>query len=316
MPLLTGSFRFDPAQSVAVMQDKRQYSIIQLMARKVDMTWGGSYVTIFDTDVDGGWVGAETGRKPVNEQAVTNTSVAVYEWATIIPVSNRVVKSNPGDVLGKIKTGAYASMNRAFDKLAFQGAVGLGTSVADSLAGVTKSTDLQAAPGGTGTNLGTWTGLNNGLKLLTDDEKDWGGSIWDARTEVIFNTDVDGNNRPLYVDVPLLSTSVTGNVGAAGNRPGRVLGRPADFARGVSATAGSLGAADVVGYAGDWSRAVWGTVGDVNYSISTEASWWDGTEHKSAFQHNVTLFRVEAFLGFKVLDPDAFVKFTLGNPAA
>lgn len=313
MPLLTGSFRFDPAQSVAVMNDKRQYSLIQLFARKVDMTWGGAYVTIFDTDVDGGWVATEAGEKPVNEQAVTNTSVAVHEWATIIPVSNRVVKSNPADVLGKIKTGAYASMNRAFDKLAFQGEVGLGTSVADSLAGVTKSTALQG--GAVGDSNGTWSGLNAGLKLLADDEKEWTGSLWDGRTEVIFNNDVDANGRPLYVDVPLNGTSVVPQP-FNGNRPGRVLGRPADFAKGVSSTVGALGAADVVGYAGDWSRAVWGTVGDVNYSISTEASWTVGGVTKSAFQHNVTLFRVEAFLGFKVLDVDAFVKFTLGTPAA
>lgn len=308
MPLLTGSFRYNPAESVAVMNDSRQYSIIQLFARKVDMTYGGAYVTIFDTDVAGDWVGVEAGVKPVNEQATTNTTVAMYEWATIIPVGNRVVKSNPYGVLDIIKKGAYASMNRSFDRLAFTGVGGLGTSVADSLAGVTNSTPLQVA-GGVGTN-GTWTGLNNGLALLTDADKDWTGSLWDNRLETVFNLDVDNDGRPLYLDSPLAGSNVI-----QGNRPGRVLGRPADFAKKLNAKAGALVAADVVGYAGDWSRAVWGTVGDVGYAVSTEASWTTGGVTHSAFQENVTLFRVEALLGFKVLDKAAFTKFTLGTPA-
>jgi HK97 family phage major capsid protein len=314
MPLLTGSFRFDPAQSLAIQRDLREYSIIQQFARKVDMTEGGAYVQIFDTDVAGGWVAAEAGQKPVNEQVTTSTTVAKYEWATVIPVSNRIVKNNPFGVIDIIKKGAYRSMNRAFDKLAFEGEAGLGTSVADSLAGVTKTTSLQkggltAYPAGRVGDKGTWSGLNDGLKLLTDANKDWTGSLWDGRVEPVFNLDGDTTKRPLYVDVPLGDSFV-------GNRPGRVLSRPADFAKNVNAKLGALATADVVGYAGDWNRAVWGTVGDVSYAVSTEASWTSGGVQKSAFEYNVTLFRVEAVLGFKVLDTGAFVKFTLGDPLA
>lgn len=315
MPLLTGQFEFDPARSVEVQLDNRNYSLIQQMARRVNMTLGGARITIFDTDAEGGFVEEEAGEKPVAEQVVSSASVALREWARIVPVSNRIVDSNPDGVLGVIEQSAYSGLARALDSLAFTGA-GVTGGAADSLASVTKTTALQG--GAVGESNGTWSGLNNGLKLLADDSKEWTGSLWDMRTEVTFNTDVDAQGRPLYVDVPLSGTNVLGN------RPGRVLGRPADFAKRTNSKTGALVAADVVGYAGDWNRAVWGTVGDIKFAVSNEASWTQ-TESvegvptrvtRSAFQHNVTLFRVEALIGFKVLDPDAFVKFTLGTPAA
>lgn len=305
MALITGSFTFNPAHSVAVQNDTRQFSLIQQFARRVEMNYGGAHITIFDTDAEGDWVGTETGEKPVAEQTVSATSVALREWARIVPVSNRVVDANPDGVMQIIQKSAYASLARAFDTLAFTGVGALAGSAADSLASVTKTTALQTASG-VGTS-GTWTGLNNGLGLLANDNKEWSGSLWDNRVEVVFNNDVDGNGRPLYLDAPLTGTSFQGN------RPGRVLGRPADFARNVNGKQGALVTADVVGYAGDWDRAVWGMVGDIKYQVSTEASWVQGGVSRSAFQHNVTLFRVEALLGFKVLDPDAFVKFTLGT---
>lgn len=313
MPLLTGTFRYNPAESVTSLNDSRQYSIIQRYARQVQMTYGGAYITIFDTDVAGGWVGAEAGKKPVNEQTAANTSVASYEWATVIPVSNRIVDSNPHGVLQIIKTGAQASMARAFDGLAFTGVGGLGTSVADSLAGVTNSVPLQRAETADQSgSLGIWTGLNLGLAKLADARKQWTGSVFDNRLEPVFNNEFDANKRPLFLDT---HTAALPGTTIQGNRTGTILGRPAEFALDVNPKLGAFVAADVVGYAGDWSRAVWGTVGDVKYAVSTEASWDDGSGYKSAFQHNVTLFRVEALLGFKVLDPAAFVKFTLGNPA-
>lgn len=325
MALLSGGFNYDKARSLKVMIDSRQYSIIQLLAEKAEVSDSGAYVQIFDTQVTGNWVGTvsaefdpgvvgqvEGGRKSVREQAVTSTTMGLYEWATIIPISNRVIRANPNGILDLIKNGAYAALNRDFDALAFGGVIGLGTSVADSMAAVTNTTDLQVGSvvgpdaGVTGDNKGTWTGLNNGLKLLADTDKDWGASIWDKRTEVIFNTDVDGNNRPLYVDV-LPGSRV-------GDRPGNVLGRPSDFAKKVNPKVGALAAADVVGYAGDWSRAIWGVDGPIRYDVSTEASFVQGGVTVSAFQNNLTLFRIESRVGFKLIDPAAFVKFTLGNP--
>lgn len=324
MAILSGGFNYNKARSLKVMVDSRQYSIIQLLAERAEVSDSGAYVQIFDSQVAGGWVGGvsdaiaanqvEGGRKPVNEQTVTSQTMALYEWATIIPISNRVIRANPDGILTHIENGAYAALNRDFDSLAFGGVIGLGTSVADSMAAVTNSTDLQVGsavgvePLYTGVNKGTWTGLNNGLKLLADTDKEWGASVWDNRTEVIFNTDVDGNGRPLYVD------ALPGS--RVGPRPGNVLGRPSDFAKKVNTKTGALAAADVVGYAGDWTRAVWGIDGQIRFDVSNEASFVQGGVTVSAFQNNLTLFRVEARVGFKLLDPAAFVKFTLGDPEA
>lgn len=62
---------------------------------------------------------------------------------------------------------------------------------------------------------------------------------------------------------------------------------------------------------GDWSQAAYGVGMDISMRISSEASYVDdaGTTH-SAFQENLVLVLVEAYYGFVMGDPNAFVAYT------
>ena len=62
---------------------------------------------------------------------------------------------------------------------------------------------------------------------------------------------------------------------------------------------------------GDWSQAAYGVGMDITIKISQEASYVDdaGTTH-SAFQENLVLLLCEAYYGFVMGDPNAFVLMT------
>jgi hypothetical protein len=61
---------------------------------------------------------------------------------------------------------------------------------------------------------------------------------------------------------------------------------------------------------GDWSQCAWGQGMDITIKVSTEASFYDGTNWHSAYQENLTLLLVEAYYGFVVNDVNAFVAYT------
>jgi hypothetical protein len=63
---------------------------------------------------------------------------------------------------------------------------------------------------------------------------------------------------------------------------------------------------------GDWGQAAWGQGMDISMKVSTEASYTPdgGTTWISAYQNNLTLFLIEAYYGFVMGDPQAFVAYT------
>ena len=69
------------------------------------------------------------------------------------------------------------------------------------------------------------------------------------------------------------------------------------------------------GVGGDWSQCAYGVGMDLTIKISNEANYFDGTNWHSAFQENLTLLLVEAYYGFVVGNPDAFVLYTKGTAA-
>lgn len=69
------------------------------------------------------------------------------------------------------------------------------------------------------------------------------------------------------------------------------------------------------GVGGDWSQAAYGVGMEMTVKVSNEASYFDGTTWHSSFQENLTLLLVEAYYGFVLGSPDAFVAYTKGTAA-
>jgi len=297
MALLSSSFQLTPEQTAVTLSNARQTSFIQRLGQQVPMSLaGGSGVAV--GDITGGFVGTEGGAKPVQESTVSTVPVPVREWAVLIPVGKRVIDANPGGVVDIIQDKLAQALARAFDTLAVTGG---GYAGATYLNQTGKTVSLNTATRGAG---GVFTDLNGGLALLADDGKNYTGSLFDYKAEPKINASVDLDGRPVFIDVPPADSNPA-------YRPGRLLGRPAEFVQGL-ATGTPGDAAEVVGYMGDWSKVLWGIVGGLELSLSDSASFTDGTNTISAYQNNLYVIKAEALLGVAVADTDSFVKVLRG----
>ena len=100
-------------------------------------------------------------------------------------------------------------------------------------------------------------------------------------------TAVDGNKRPLFIN----------NI-SEGSVP-MILGAKTLLSKGAY----QAGTPNIIGMAGDWSKARYGTVEGLNIDISTEATLVVGSgenqEIINLFQHNMFAVRAEIEIGFR-----------------
>lgn len=296
----TGDFFIDRETVNVDLSNSRKYSWVQQLGTQVSFGYaGGRYLNV--DDIQGGFVGAEGGRKPIANPTTQKGEIQVREWAVVVPIPLRLFRANPQNAVARIRERIPESYARAFDDLATTGAGISGQSaLADANTSIALGTASQA-------NGGIWADFNSGLNALVHLDQELSGTVLDTFVEPVVNGAVDLQGRPLFVDSP---------VGPDTNevlRQGRLLGHPSRFVKGLRTGTGSN---RVVGYMGDWSRLLWGTVGNVEYSVSTDGSYFDGTEWHSAVQENLILFRAEALIGVQLADENAFVKITAGSTTA
>ena len=81
-------------------------------------------------------------------------------------------------------------------------------------------------------------------------------------------------------------------------------------ASGTSGQSGYVAAKDdVLGFAGDWTQAMYGTVEGIKIDISDQATLTIGTEAVNLWERNMFAVRAEIEVGF-VADTSAFRKIT------
>lgn len=288
----------DPVQAGPLHTETARRSFVQALAKRIPMGPTGVEFKDWSATIDASWVG-EGQRKPVNKGSFTDTNLVIkpHKVAVIFVESAEVVRSNPRNYLGVMRNKVAQKFAEKFDDALLKGTnTPFGAFVNQSTKRVSLTHDVPTA-----TNGGLYTVFNNALAALVNDV-DANGDHYKLRTwlldetvEPLLNGALDNTGRPLFNDgeLPLDVNAVT--------RQGRILGRPALLTEDV--TNGS-----VVGYAGDWSKVVWGPVGGISYDVSDQATLVINDEIVSLWQHNLVAVRCEAEYGAMVLDPEAFVK--------
>lgn len=292
-PTLTGDFSgfLKPAQAQAYFDEARQRSVVQQLTRQVPLGINGQEIPVTTSKPTAGWV-SEGGKKPTTAGGKTLETITPKKIAAISVVSAEVVRANPGGYIEDLRADIAEAFAIAFDAAALHGTstpFGANSYIAHTSKSVALGTNADTAGG-------VFADVNDGLALLVNGGKRMTGSAWDLIAEPIFNASVDANGRPLFIDSPTVES-------AAALRGGRLLGRPSFIGEGVSA-------GDIVGFAGDWSKAVWGVVGGITYDVSTQATVTLDGELVSLWEHNLVAVRAEAEYGWLLNDAEAFVKFT------
>lgn len=302
-PLLaqTGDTMFegylDPEQAQDYFAEVEKTSIIQSIARKIPLGATGVKIPHWTGDVQAEWV-AEGGMKPVTKGDMTKQTIAPHKIATIFTASAEVVRANPANYLGTMRTKVAEAIALAFDNAVIHGT---NTPFGAYIDQTSKSVSLIDPEGaGVASNGNVYDALNNSLSLLVNDGKKWTGTLFDDIAEPIINGAKDSAGRPLFLESEYTDIN-------APFRLGRTIGRPTYLSDHIAAST-------TLGYAGDFRQIVWGQVGGLSYDVSDQATLNFGTEGApnlvSLWQHNLVAVRVEAEFGVLVNDVDAFVTLT------
>ena len=282
----------EPKQAAPIFEEMSKRSLVQPLAKKVEMGPTGVSIPFWDGDVQAHWVD-EAGKKPLAKGGFDNFTMAPKKIAVIFAMSSEVVRANPLNYINVMRNKVAEAFAVAFDNAVLHGENSPFGAYIDE---TTKQVSL-ADPNAYGAT-------NNALSLLVNDGKKFTGGLLDNVTEPIINDALDNNGRPLFIEPTYTDTNSL-------TRTGRILARPVTIAEGVK----GADEAAPAGYFGDFSKVMWGQVGGISYDISDQATLdlsdaQDGSGMTSLWQHNLVAVRCEAEFAALVRDPEAFVKVT------
>ncbi len=295
-----------PRQITAPIFEKSvEQSAIMSLARRAPLAIDATTSIPIPMDVPtADWVG-QGARKPLSSGGIDVKQMVAKKLAVLIPVAEEVVMTNAGGLWTQLQRDLPTAFARAFDYAAIHGKTMKGATgpFPDHLIETTKWQELGTA---SQTNGGVYADLVGGMKEVVDDDWDFTGFAADPRLKPELLLATDANGRPIFVDTTTPGT----NAASAGT----LIGEPLAYSRAVSgkhrrqSTSSDTGLRAI---GGDWSQAAYGVGMDITVRISKEATYVDeeGGVH-SAFQENLVLLLAEAFYGFVLGDPEAFVKYT------
>ena len=282
-----------PELAGPIFDEAAKGSAAMSLIRKVPLGASGQAFPIVTSKPTANWT-AEGAQKHTTEAGLGLVKMEPKKLTAIAVASQEVIRANPGGYSETLKGLLADAFARAFDLAVFHNKGGDGTGTAPfetTLAATTKSVTLGAAAG---TN--TYDDLVKAmsLNLQGTPKKQVTGFAFDTGFEIDLLNAKDTAGRPLFAEA-----AYTGAVPAL--RSGSVLGRTTYMHENV-------GLDKTVGFAGDWSKCAWGTVGGITMDISTEATVTIGGQLVSLYENNLVAVRAEAEYGFAVADPAAFVK--------
>ena len=276
--------------SAEIIQKAQDSSAVMQLARRIALPGRGLSIQVIAGDPEAGWVG-ETDAKPVSNPSLSTKTMTPYKLAVIVPFSDEFARDASAlyDALVERLPGALA---KKFDNTVFSGsAPGSGFDVLTSC--TAQSIDVNASGVG-----GFYSAVVAADIDIAAGGYDMNGFAFSpqARGEMLSALDKDG--RPIFIN----------NV-AEGTVP-RLLGQPVMYSRGLYAAGNASGTGvaakpDLLGVAGDWSKALYGTVEGVKIDISNQATLTIGTSAINLWEHNMFAVKAEIEVGF-VADTDAF----------
>lgn len=281
-----------PAEvSAEIISAAQEESAVMRLARRINLPGRGLTIPVISGDPEANWVD-ETNVKPVSNPTLTTKSMKGYTLAVIVPFSNQFRRDMAG-LYAEIVRRLPGALGKKFDATVFAGtAPGTGFDVltnvaAQSISG-TGNSFYSALVGAEGA-IATAGYSVNGYAMSPQ-----------GRAEMLLA--VDNNKRPLFID------SV-----ADGAIP-RLLGQPVYYTKGVYKAGSGSGAVDVLGFAGDWTKAMYGIVEGVDISISDQATLTISGSQVNLWERNMFAVRAEIEVGF-IAEATAFNKITRTHSA-
>lgn len=261
-----------------ILQKTQEASAVMQMARHIDLPGRGLTIPVITGDPQAAWV-SETNAKPVSNSTLSTKLMQAYKIAVIETFSKEFVRDAEALYKALVQRLPY-SLSAVFDGTV-TGAIPAPGSNFDTFASCTAQSIL---PGNDGT--GTYAGLVAADTDIATHGGIMSGIALAPQARGILLAATDSTGRPLFVN----STSE----GAID----RILGAPTHVNKGLYKAASGSNPA-VVGIAGDWTQALYGTVEGVEISISDTATLTSGNTTINLWQQNMVAVRAEIEVGFR-----------------
>ena len=264
-----------------IMQKAKESSAIMQLAKEIALPGRGAAINVITSDPEASWVG-ETESKPVANPGLATKVMRAYKLAVIVPFSNEFRRDLPSlySALVERLPGALA---KKFDATVFGNGDKPGNDF-DNFASITAqslASDVYQGLVSADTDVALHGGIINGYAIS-------------PQMRGILLGATDTSKRPLF-------NNNTGD----GAVP-YILGAPTKVAKGAFKS----GNPSVVGVAGDWSQAMWGSVEGVKVDFSSDATLdLGGGNVINLFQQNMFAVRAEIEVGFRA-DTSVFNAFT------
>nr|DAI72327.1 MAG TPA: Major capsid protein [Caudoviricetes sp.] len=270
--------------SSEILQKTQESSAIMMLARQIKLPGLGVTIPVITGDPEAAWVN-ETDKKPVKRGTMTTKQMTPYTLAVIVPFSNQFKRDIP-NLYEELKKRLPLALAKKFDATVF-GAVDAPGSNFDTLKNITAQE--------IGTN--AYKGLVDADADIADHDGILNGFVLSPKGKSVLLSAVDSNKRPLFIN----------NV-AEGAVP-MILGARTYQSKAAYIEDATAAKKHVVGFAGDWTQAMYGTVEGVQISISDQATLTDGSTTINLFQQNMFAIRAEIEVGFRC-DTSVFNKLT------
>lgn len=288
----------DPVRAEPIFERTARNSVMQQLCPRHPLGLTATVIPVMTGRPTAAWV-AEGARKPTTTGQLALKNMKPNKIATIFPFSAEVARANPGNFVNVVREAMAEAFAVGFDRAALHGQGPDGTPAGGPFTSFLDQTTKEVTFGTTASDEGGVRGdLVAVLAALRADTNDQGdkyrltGWAFDDDAEPLLLGAVDTLGRPLFNDAASDVSTVTG---------GTILRRRAFMGEGV-------GTGDTLGFAGDFSKTAWGTLGGITYDVSTQATITIDGALVSTWENNLVAVRAEAEYGFLVADPEAFVR--------
>lgn len=258
-----------------IAQAVKQSAVMQL-ARRIELPGRGISIPAVVGDVTASIVN-EAAEKPVATPEFKTVQMIPKKFAVILPFSNEF-KRDANALYNELVRRLPYAISKAFDNQVFNEDAIAGFGSLKSAYEVSPDAEMKTA-------------LLEGMNEIASNGAKFNGLAVSPIAEVMLLDSQLESGTPVFVP----NYADYGEVG-------KVFGAPVVESPAVSYFVG-----------GDWTRALWGMVNEIEIAISDQATLNDGTAQINLWQRNMFAVRCEAELSFYA-DTDAF--FKLGEETA
>lgn len=282
-----------------ILQKTQKASAVMQLARQIALPGRGVQIPVITSDPSAAWV-AETGAKAVSNPGLSTKLMQAYKLAVIVPFSDEF-RRDAASLYDALIARLPLALAQKFDQTVAGAVVAPGENF-DTFAACTAQS-LVASGGHT-----AYKGLVNAYGDIADHGGALNGFALSPAGVGLLLGATDTAGRPIFLN------------SAADGAVNRVLGAPTVESRGIyKAGAAGVGTEPgtpaIVGVAGDWTQAMYGTVEGVQIRFADQTGLTINSAQVNLWEHNMFAVRAEIELGFRA-DTNCFNLLTGAIPEA